>query len=704
MLSAFMLAAVSGIFAAPQLDTLHAPSELHAVPVSAHQINLNWHDNSNNESGFKIERRIDGTINFEPVGQVNANITEFQNTGLAPNTTYIYRVYAFANNAFNSPYSNTANARTFQDTVLITVPAPPSDLNAIAVSSRKISLNWIDHSNNEQGFRIERRKDGEASFQQVETVGPNVHYWLNQELQPNTLYFYRVRAYNQAGNSAYSNIASARTPFDTTNIGGIPNPPTNLENAVISNTQINLNWHDNSNNEQGFKIERRKDGESAFTQVAEVGANVTSYQNMNLMRNTLYFFRVRAFNSNGSSAYSNITSGRTRNDSMVTTIPNRPTDLMSAAVSPNQVVLAWHDNSNNEAGFKIERRVLNGTTYETIGTVGANVITFISSGLTPGTQYNFRVRAFNQAGNSEYSNVTTVTTPIDTAGSNIPHRPTDLRGFPYSNTGIVLHWIDNSDNETGFKVERRGIDDTAFVLIRTLGANIHEMRDSNLVTNNVYVYRVYAYNSFGNSAYSNFAIVRAHIGTNIVSPANGQEGQSLTPLLSWNDVSGTTEYGILFSDAPDFSQPVLDLSGLTGNEFTVFPGVLDIGKTYYWRVYNTDNDGNISWSDMNSFSTSTTTNINNGSTETPGNFRLFNNYPNPFNPATMISYELGIPGDVKLAVYDISGKEVAVLVNTVQNAGLHSVTFDASQFSSGTYFYKLTSGTFSASKKMLLIK
>ena len=88
----------------------------------------------------------------------------------------------------------------------------------------------------------------------------------------------------------------------------------------------------------------------------------------------------------------------------------------------------------------------------------------------------------------------------------------------------------------------------------------------------------------------------------------------------------------------------------------------------------------------------------------PKEFELKQNYPNPFNPTTVITYELSTISDVSLIVYDVLGREVQILINERQSAGNHSVTFSASNFSSGVYFYRLNVDGYTASKKMLLIK
>ncbi|MCX6160250.1 MAG: T9SS type A sorting domain-containing protein [Ignavibacteriae bacterium] len=96
-------------------------------------------------------------------------------------------------------------------------------------------------------------------------------------------------------------------------------------------------------------------------------------------------------------------------------------------------------------------------------------------------------------------------------------------------------------------------------------------------------------------------------------------------------------------------------------------------------------------------------NVQNISTETPAGFSLQQNYPNPFNPVTRIRYDLPSAGVVRLAVYDVMGREVETLVNERQAAGSYEATFDGSRFASGVYFYRLTEG-FGETKRMTLIK
>jgi len=131
--------------------------------------------------------------------------------------------------------------------------------------------------------------------------------YANTGLTASTSYSYRVRAYNAVGGSNYSNVASAVTQAAPT----APLAPTNLAATVVSKSQINLSWTDNATNETGFRIQRCKGSTCTnFSQIAAVGANVTSYSNTKLTANTTYRYRVLAYNAVGASGYSNIVTAK----------------------------------------------------------------------------------------------------------------------------------------------------------------------------------------------------------------------------------------------------------------------------------------------------------------------------------------------------------------------------------------------------------
>ncbi len=144
-------------------------------------------------------------MNFVQIATVGADVTSYSSTGLAASTTYTYRVRAY-NSGGDSAESNSASATTLEAPAL---PAAPSSLTATAVSRSQINLAWVDNANNETGFKIERW-DG-AKWVQIATTGVNVTSFSNTGLARRTTYYYRVRAYNDGGDSEYSNTATAKT-------------------------------------------------------------------------------------------------------------------------------------------------------------------------------------------------------------------------------------------------------------------------------------------------------------------------------------------------------------------------------------------------------------------------------------------------------------------------------------------------------------
>jgi hypothetical protein len=271
--------------------------------------------------------------------------------------------------------------------------AAPTSLTALAVSANQSRLSWQDNANNEMGFQIERRTGISGSWAQITGVGANVTSATNGGLVPNTVYYYRVRAWNALGNSGWSNEAWAVTPIPP------PAAPANLAATATSSTQIVLSWTDNSNNENGFRIERKTGAGGAWSQITTVTANVVNYSNGGLSPNTTYYYRVSAYNAGGSSAWSNEAWAVTPGPG-----PVAPTKLVATAASSTRTVLSWTDNSNNEDGFRIERKTGAGGSWSQIATVSANVVNYADSGLSPNTTYYYRVSAYNALGGSVWSN------------------------------------------------------------------------------------------------------------------------------------------------------------------------------------------------------------------------------------------------------------------------------------------------------------
>ena len=98
------------------------------------------------------------------------------------------------------------------------------------------------------------------------------------------------------------------------------------------------------------------------------------------------------------------------------------------------------------------------------------------------------------------------------------------------------------------------------------------------------------------------------------------------------------------------------------------------------------------------------TSVNDHRSQLPAQYALYQNFPNPFNPSTVIRYQMPVNSRATLKVYDVLGREIATLVDGEQSAGTHSVTFNAAGISSGTYFYRFQAGTYSETKKITVLK
>jgi photosystem II stability/assembly factor-like uncharacterized protein len=130
--------------------------------------------------------------------------------------------------------------------------------------------------------------------------------------------------------------------------------------------------------------------------------------------------------------------------------------------------------------------------------------------------------------------------------------------------------------------------------------------------------------------------------------------------------------------------------------------ISDLTIVYPNRSLRATTHGNGNW--QRKLVENPVTNINGNNTSTPEKFSLSQNYPNPFNPVTVISYNVPQASYVSLRVYDIQGKEIAVLVNGRVMPGSYDIEFNASALASGIYFYKLRAGNFSETKRMMLVK
>jgi arylsulfatase A-like enzyme len=393
-------------------------------------------------------------------------------------------------------------------------PAAPSNLSATAAGCLDISLSWIDNSNNETGFKIERSVDN-VTFNQIATTSANITTYTSHQLSAGLRYF-RVRAYNANGNSVYSNTVSSQsgacptatptptftptaTPTSTPTSTATPTPtptntstpiPTATATATATNTPIPTATATSTatpTNTPTSTPTATATATATFTPTPT--ATFTPMPTATFTPTPTATFTPTPTPTSTPTATATATATATPpppsptptatstptptntptptptatataratatptdtptptptatatatptntptptptptpNPSptpsptatrtptptptpTATPTPQAPTNLTATAVSSSQINLSWTDNSNNETGFKVERSK-NGKGFSQLATVGANVTTYSDTGLNRTTTYYYRVRAVNAGGNSAYSNIASATT------------------------------------------------------------------------------------------------------------------------------------------------------------------------------------------------------------------------------------------------------------------------------------------------------
>ena len=462
------------------------------------------------------------------------------------------------NSAGDSPFSNEVNG--------ITTLKSPTSLTATAVSSSQINLTWTDNSASETGYQIEQSPVDNLHYTQVGTVGPNGTSYSATGLSEATKYYYRVRAYNAIATSAYCSEKNATTFSNT------PAAPSGLRITSITSGSVILAWTDNSNNETGFKIQRKQGATGTYTQIGTPGANATTYTDNDtaLLDGTQYYYTVSATNSAGDSPFSNEVNG-------ITTL-KVPTSLTATAVSSSQINLTWTDNSASETGYKIEQSPVDNLHYTQVGTVGPNGTSYSATGLSEGTKYYYRVRAYNAIATSAYSSEKNATT-----FSNIPAAPSGLTITSITSGSVILAWTDNSNNETGFKIQRKQGATGTYTQIATPGANATTYTDNDtaLLDGTQYYYKVSATNSAGDSPFSNEVngITTLKIPTSLTATAVSSSQINLT----WTDNSASeTGYKIEQSPVDNLHYTQVGTVGPNGTSYSATG--LNEGTKYYYRV------------------------------------------------------------------------------------------------------------------------
>jgi hypothetical protein len=186
------------------------------------------------------------------------------------------------------------------------------------------------------------------------------------------------------------------------------------------------------------------------------------------------------------------------------------------------------------------------------------------------------------------------------------------------------------------------------------------------------------------------------------SPANGSTGVLLNGTLQWSVAPLVSSYKVELDTIRTFTHPVL--AGTTTSNTVAFNG-LNSNKWYYWRVL-VSNPFGVSYyqNPPDSFETTSETSVNEIGRKIPHTFALLQNYPEPFNPSTFISYSVPKQTHVRLQIFNPLGQLITTLVDESKPPGTYTAAWDAGTRSSGLYFFRMTAGEFVQTKKAILLR
>jgi fibronectin type 3 domain-containing protein len=360
--------------------------------------------------------------------------------------------------------------------------------------------------------------------------------------------------------------------------GVAPAAPSNFAAVAASGTQLNLSWNDNSNIETGFDLQRKTGANGTYASVtaAPLLANTTSYMDTALTPGVTYYYRIRALNFAANSAFTP--------DYVVTTPipPNKPADAHTTFNSTTRIDLAWTDLSDNEDGFRILRSAP-GQDFVTIVTLPANTTSYVDNGfggngLTPGTEYQYHIQAFNVAGYNDFTGTDTATltlppgTPSVTAGDGQVTLSWTAPSYRATNSTLLTFNV--------YRATSSGGEGATPIVTDLANPNYTDTSVTNGIT---YYYKVTAVEVGGESAPSGESAPATPTGT--ISPPSAPTGLAATAgnatvLLSWAAVSGASSYNIYRATAS--GAEVLVASGVSANSFTDTD--LTNGTTYFYQV------------------------------------------------------------------------------------------------------------------------
>jgi hypothetical protein len=370
--------------------------------------------------------------------------------------------------------------------VLQAGPEAPRELMAAQTTYASIDLTWIDQSNDEDGFEVERRSvsgNEPGPFQQLAKLPPNTARYSDTRLVSGTKYEYRVRALNSHGVSAYS----LSKPLVAQTLPA----PTGLIVGRDGGDPL-LKWRYESDDEESFEVQRKSlDDTSGFV---KVGTAPKSSEPEVMYRDKgagtgPFLYRVRAVGSHGPSEFSNLASGPLQPASQTVT------EVTFREIQEASVEVHWLAVGGDKLGYEVWRKQAATDPAVRVALVDSGTLSFPDKQLLPDTEYRYQVIILGPDGKRG-------ATPRDAVvKTSVLIPPSNLQ---VTGTAVKarLRWINNSKAAALYEVERKQAGETMFSLIARLAPNRNSFEDRT-VANTDYEYRVRAIRGDKPSVFSN---------------------------------------------------------------------------------------------------------------------------------------------------------------------------------------------------------
>lgn len=343
-----------------------------------------------------INNEFDKNIPPNSNGNAPQVSIKFDSSDIGKNIS-LYLIY-YDNDGTSSKSNIIKNISITKD---LRIPFKPFNLSIINLANGTINLNWKDSSRYIDKYEVWRKIDLSGTYTLHQELSGNSFNTNDYDLDTNKIYFYKVRGIKSSGAGEFSNEINSAGIITSGNLF----PPTNLTANLIGNSGVQLNWKDNSDNENYFSIERSINN-LTFINVANVLANTTSSPdtNSNLIAGTNYYYRIKSY-SNSDSAVSNTVQIKYLNSVLIA-----PSNLSGNYNSSIGVIeFSWVNNDNSTVYIDIEKRTET-SQYSLLRRVNANTSLFLDFSVSANNIYYYRVRGYDLNTYSLYSNEIMVST------------------------------------------------------------------------------------------------------------------------------------------------------------------------------------------------------------------------------------------------------------------------------------------------------